>query len=196
MRELASRNKKATISDLKQANKILLKAQKNDVNIKYSRLGKWEDLHIIGYTDSSYRNAEDSTKSVGGRILFLTNKEGKCSPLGWKSKTIQQVCKSVKTAETRSLELGMEDCILIARMAEEIMSGKSGSQLPVEMKIDSQTLKDSIGSSKQVEEKTIRHLIAWIKQQVEEEKTVRHIDCVPYPEMVADVFTRLIRYWR
>ena len=83
----------------------------------------------------------------------------------------------------------MEDGILIARMVHEIMSGKRGGQLPVEMKIDSQTLKDSIQSSKQVKEKTIRHLIAWIKQKLEE-KTVNSINWVPNPEMVADVLTK------
>ena len=84
----------------------------------------------------------------------------------------------------------MEDSILIARMAEEVMSGKSGNQFQVQMRIDSQTLKDSIISSKQVEEKTKRHLIALIKHQVEEEKTVSRIDWVSNKEMIADVFTK------
>ena len=78
---------------------------------------------------------------------------------------------------------------MIARMAHEIMSGKRRRQIPVEIKIDSQTLKDSIVSSRQVEEKTIRHLIAWIKQQLEE-KTVDQIDWVPNQEMVADILTK------
>ena len=189
MRELACRNKCATVEDIKIANKVLLKAQKLDVKIKYFRLGNWRDLKVLAYTDSSYKNAENTEKSVGGRILFLANKHGQCVLLGWKSKTIQQVCKSVKTAETRSPEFGMVDCILIARMAHEIMSGKRGRQIPVEINIDSQTLKDSIVSSKQVEEKTTRHLIAWIKQQLEE-KTVDLITWVPNQEMVADVLTK------
>ena len=96
------------------------------------------------------------------------NKTGDCSPLAWKSKTIQQVCKSVKSAETRSLDLGMEDSIFLSNMLKELYFGKSSKlSLPVEMKTDSKTLYDSIQSSKQVEEKTIRHIIAWIKQQLE-----------------------------
>ena len=107
-RDLATRNKDATLEDLKYANKVLKKAQQDNIKIKYSKLGPLKDLHIVGYTDSSYRNAEDTTKSVAGRVLFLANKAGICSPISWKSKTIQQVCKSVKSAETRSLDLGME----------------------------------------------------------------------------------------
>ena len=76
------------------------------------------------FTDSSYRNAEQKIKSVGGRFISLANKSGSILPLCWKSKTIQQVCKSVKTAETRSLERGLEDGIYLARLNNEIISGR------------------------------------------------------------------------
>ena len=189
-RDLATRNKDATLEDLQHANKILKKAQKDDVKIKYSKLGHFEDLKILGYTDASFRNTEDSTKSVAGRVLFLVdNKTGKCSPLSWKSKTIQQVCKSVKSADTRSLDLGMEEGIFSAQMLNEMMTGKTGKQIPVYMKTDSKTLFDSIKSTKQVEEKTIRHLIAWQKQQVQEQY-IERVDWVSCEEMLADVFTK------
>ena len=189
VRELATRNKSATLEDLKTANKVLKKAQFDDVKVKYSHLGSWEDLKILGYTDSSYKNAELGTKSVGGRVIFLTDGKGNISPLGWKSKTIQQVCKSVKSAETRSLDLGMEDSIFLAQMFHEVYTGQTKGQIDVQMKIDSQTLLDSIKSTKQVEEKTIRQLIAWIKQQ-KEENTVKRIDWVQSGHMIADVFTK------
>ena len=76
-------------------------------------------MKVIAYTDSSYRNAENKEKSVGGRFIGLVNEKGACAPLLWKSKTIQQVCKSVKTAETRSLERGVEDGIYLARIIKE-----------------------------------------------------------------------------
>ena len=119
-----------------------------DVTVKYSRLGKIDDLSIVVYTDSSYRNAEQKVKSVGGKFIALCNKDGECGPLVWKSKTIQQVCKSVKTAETRSLERGLEDAIYLARMFKEIYTGKVSEQhIPVEAKTDSKTLHDSLHSS-------------------------------------------------
>lgn len=137
----------------------------------------------MAYTDSSYRNAENKEKSVGGRFIGLVNANGVCAPLAWKSKTIQQVCKSVKTAETRSLERGMEDSIYLARIIKEIYSGKvSKAQLPVIINIDSKTLLDSLNSSK--------HLIAWIKQQRDEERTIQSINWVKSAEQVADVFTK------
>ena len=131
------------------------------------------------------------TKSVGGRVIFLVNKEGLCCPIVWKSKTIQQTCKSVKTAETRSLDLGMEDCIFLSRMISELYTGKvdPSKHIPVEMKIDSKTLYDSIESSKQIEEKSTRHILAWIKEQIES-RSVNEISWVCSQEMLADVFTK------
>ena len=164
--------------------------QSLDVTIKYKKLGNWRDLKIVSFTDSSYRNADDATKSVGGRFIALANSEGECSPLIWKSKTIQQVCKSVKTAETRSLNEGMEDAIYLSQLVHEIYTGKvNEGHIPVEVFIDSKTLHDSIISSKPVLEKTIRHIIAWMKQQIES-NVVDKVSVVSSQDNVADVFTK------
>ena len=152
----------------------------------------WKNLCILTYTDSSYRNDENTTKSVGGRITFLSAGNSKCVPLAWKSKTIQQVCKSVKTAETRSLDSGVEDSLYLAQTIQEIYTGKSGKnsgQLDISIKIDSKTLIDSLKSTKQVQEKTVRHIVAWIKQQINEGK-VKSIDWVCLEDQLADVFTK------
>ena len=129
-------------------------------------------------------------KSVGGRVTFLANSQGLVSPLSWKSKTIQQVCKSVKSAETRSLEQGMEDSIYISRIISEIITGKICSRISVEHRIDSKTLYDSINSTKPIEEKTMRHLLAWIKQQKDEFKNVSRIEWIPNQQMLADILTK------
>ena len=48
--------------------------------------------------------------------------------------------------------------------------GKVGEdQIFVIAKIDSKTLLDSLNSFRQIVEKTIKHFIAWLKQQVENE---------------------------
>ena len=188
VRHMATRNKDAQISDIQNANKILKRAKAADIKVKYSKIGEWKDLKLVTFTDSSFKNSEDKVRSVGGRVTFLMSSRGLASPLSWKSKTIQQVCKSVKSAETRSLEQGMEDSIYSARIIHEIMTGKAG-HIPVEHKIDSKTLLDSVLSTKPIEEKTMRHLIAWMKQQLED-KTVRNIDWIPNQLMLADILTK------
>ena len=57
------------------------------------------------------------------------------------------------------------------------------------MKIDSKTLQDSIYSSKPVAEKTTRHIIAWMKQQLDE-NAIEQVDLVSSKENLADVFTK------
>ena len=79
VRELATKNKYATFTDILTANKILKKAQQDEIRIKYSKLGKIKDLKIVGFTDPSYRNADEMTRSVGGRILLLTYNEEDCN---------------------------------------------------------------------------------------------------------------------
>jgi hypothetical protein len=193
VRELATKTKDACLKDLQKANKVLKKAQQDLVRLTYKPISSdWKYLTILTYTDSSYRNDEDSTKSVGGRITFLTDGKSRSVPLAWKSKTIQQVCKSVKTAETRSLDLGIEDSLYLARTVKEIYSGhsqKNSGQIDVTLKIDSKTLIDTLKSTKQVQEKTVRHVVAWMKQQIDEGK-VKSIDWVCSEEQLADVLTK------
>ena len=73
---------------------------------------------------------------------------------------------------------------------KEIYSGVvSEAQIPVEVKIDTPTLFDSLQSTKQIDEKTTRHLIAWIKEQIEEGR-VKEVDWVCSEDMIAEVFTK------
>ena len=63
----------------------------------------------------------------------------------------------------------MEVSIYLSQVFAELYSGKHDidNHIPVHVKIDSKTLFDSTNSSKHVEEKTLRHLIAWMKEQKE-----------------------------
>ena len=83
----------------------------------------------------------------------------------------------------------MEEGIFQAQMFNEIVTGKTGKQVPVKMKTDSKTLYDSLQSTKQVEEKTIRHLIAWQKQQISMGH-IKQVDWICSEDMLADCFTK------
>ena len=127
---------------------------------------------------------------MAGDFVFLCNKEKECMPIHWKAKTIRKVCKSTKTAETRAAEQAVDDSIYLGRMLHEMYSGKPGQgQLPADVFVDAQSLLDSIGSTKQVEEKTVRHVIASFKQNVED-KEIRMFDWVSTKEMYADILTK------
>ena len=172
VRELCIKNQKASYQDIRYANKVIEKIQKKDIRILFEPLGSYKDLKISLFTDAAFRNSEDKIKSVEGRVIILENPEGKRHVISAKSCTISKVCKSVKTAETRALENGMEKAIGIARMIQEIMTGRKFRKeeeylsLPIKCVIDSKTLYESIHSTKQVQEVSIRILVAWIKEQI------------------------------
>ena len=85
--QLARRNKCATISDLRYCNTVLKKVGEKESRICFAKIGKREDLKIIGISDTSYKSDD---KSVGGVFLFLANdKMTSASSLYWKSKHIK-----------------------------------------------------------------------------------------------------------
>ena len=164
--ELSFHNKKATVADLKKTNKIIRKAKQSKDVVRFSKIGKYESLKILAISDGSYCKLENKVRSVSGKFVFLTiSEETIVAPIIWKSKTISQVCKSAKSSETRSLDKTIDDAIYCARTLAEIYTGSRGeAQIPVVCVTDSQSLLDSIHSSKQIEEKLMRQLIGWFKQ--------------------------------
>ena len=128
--------------------------------------------------------------SVGGEMIFLSNSQGNVSPIFWKSKTIRKVCKSTKSAETRAAEKAVDESIYLAKMIHEIYTGSpNNGQIPVEINLDAQSLLDSIESTKQLEEKTLSHIIAAFKQNLEDGE-VRSFNKVGTEKMYADILTK------
>ena len=83
----------------------------------------------------------------------------------------------------------MEESIFLSRTLNKIYTGSVGGHIPIDLRIDSKTLMDSINSTKQVDIKTICHIVAWIKIQ-REKSFVRSIDWISTEDMIADIFTK------
>ena len=189
--ELATQSKNATVSDLRKINKTVDKAKKSNGVVKYSKIGKFDDLKILAISDGGLNRMENRTLSVMGKSVFLSNREEtRVAPLLWKSKTIQTVCKSAKTAETRACDKVMEDGIYLARCVHEIYTGERGTgQIPVQVVTDSQSLLDSLESTKQVEEKLMRPVIKWMKQMLDS-KAISNVRWCDTCVCVSDAFTK------
>ena len=70
--QIAKKNNNATIGDLRGINKIIEKVRRKENTVMYGRLGKKEDLQVIGMVDTSYKTDE---KLIKGMILMIANKE-------------------------------------------------------------------------------------------------------------------------
>ena len=52
---MSKKNKEATISDLRDVNRILKKVRECKSKLKYERIGNTEDLMIVGIGDTSFK---------------------------------------------------------------------------------------------------------------------------------------------
>ena len=67
---MSKRNQEATISDLRDINRIIKQVHSKESKIKYAHIGNKEDLVVIGLGDASYKQDD---KAIGGVILLLAN---------------------------------------------------------------------------------------------------------------------------
>ena len=100
------------------------------------------------------------------------------------------MCKSAKSAETRAVDLSSDDGIFLAMSISEIYTGKKGKdQLPMVVKCDSQSLIDSLNSTKQVEEKLMRNIVQHLKDLITRKQILR-VDWVDTNNCHADILTK------
>ena len=184
----------ASIKDLRNAKRLIEKAKQNPVTLNFSQIGPRNDLRIRLFTDASFNNQEGKLRSTEGRVVLLENNMTRKSNLfSWKTKKIPRICRSVKAAETRSLEDGLDEAVHFARMVAEIYDGKvdlkNPRQIPVEAKTDNKGLWENIHNSRPCEEKLLRNSIALIKEMMDKGE-VKSIDWVDTSSMLADILTK------
>ena len=108
-------NSKATVSDLRLANKAVELAHQNQ-NMKLVYKANWidwKDLAVVTYSDASFAN-EPGYKSQQGRIHYLstasrlTEKDHSIHVIGFASSTLKRVCRATLQAESYALQSAVE----------------------------------------------------------------------------------------
>ena len=149
---MSKKNKEATISDLRDINRIIKQVYSKESKIKYAYIGNKEDLVVIGLRDALYKQDD---KAIGGVILLLANSLfTKALPIYWKSKQIERVCHSSKDAETLNLIKMVDDAVLTLRQLELLLYKDIMQRIPVYLFMDSESTMESIASTKQIALKT------------------------------------------
>ena len=171
------------MKDLREVNRILKKVREKESKVKFVRIGKKEELLIIGVSDASYHNDE---RSVAGELIMLGNKRTeKVSPLYWRSGVIRKVCCSPNAAETRAMLRLMDDAVHMAKQVSQLLNVEVSTRLFT----DSRPLLESLGSSGQIEEKALRQSVAYLKQGLEDKEVLAY-SWIPGEEIVADIMTK------
>ena len=70
--ELAKKQKKASLKDLRSINRIIKKIYEKENKVVFRKIGNDKDLCVASVSDASY-NTEDH--SIAGEIILLGNKE-------------------------------------------------------------------------------------------------------------------------
>ena len=107
-------NKQSEVSQIIQANKTVKKIKLDDSKIIYPRLGIYEDLKLIVFTDASHANLPDSASSAGGHVVFLVGLQNQFCMITWSSNKIKRAVKSTTAAESLTLIDGLEDVMYLA----------------------------------------------------------------------------------
>ena len=157
-------------------------------------MGAHENLEIKVYTDASFNNQDDKVRSTEGRVILLGNKNSRnVNAFSWKTKKISRVCRSVKAAETRALESGLDEAVHFARIVKEVYDGKIDlkhpKQIAVKALTDNKGLWENLHNTRQCEEKLLRNSVALMKEMMEN-KEVNEEEWVETANMLADVLTK------
>ena len=183
MLELAKRQKKATIKDLRDVNRVLKKVKGKESKVLFTRIGEKDELCVIGVSDASYHYDD---RSVAGEIIMLGSKKTEnAAPLYWRSGVIRKVCISPKAAETRSLLRLMNGCIHMAKQLSQLLNARIRTRLFTVLR----PLLESLGSSGHTDEKVLRQSVSYLRQGLEDEEVLAY-SWIPGEEIVADILTK------
>ena len=191
---LSTEVSKGTVKTIKHINKTIRKAKDRKNKLRFIKLGPLSKLAVKVYSDASFGNRDQSTRSTAGRVILIENKDTKMMNVAaWKTKKIARVCRSVKGAETRALEDALDAGIHTARLINEIYTGeieiKNPGQIPVLALTDSKSVWENLHNTRQCDEKLLRNSIAGMKELMEL-NMVKAVDWVSTKDQLADCLTK------
>ena len=182
--EHSSKFKKATQSDLFQCLKSVKRCKKDVVVNKFSCLRLDSTVRIILFSDASFANLPDRVSSSLGYIIFIADCDDRCSAISWKSNKIKRICRSTLAAETMALSEGLEECLYLKSVMEEL-----GFIFPITAFVDSKSLHEAVYSTKLVDDKRLRIDIAAL-QQLCAKQMVHQIKWCSSEKMLANALTK------
>ena len=138
--ELSTCFKKATVRNLKEVNKCIKMVKNENVNVVSPKLGNVTGWKIMTFGDGAHADIPDKVSSSGGHIVvsssgghivFLVDENG--SPLIWASNKIQKIVRSSLSGEAMTMQDSVESSLYIKEMLHDVLSGKRGVKLPIEI---------------------------------------------------------------
>ena len=180
--------KNATVADLIAANKVITNVQNNPSYMTFPPLDL-SSLYVKTYADGSFGSLTNGG-SQGGVLVVLCDKYQQVSPIGWCSARLKRVVRSALAAETLAMCNGCEMAFMIAQTIKQILSIDN---LPVETVTDSQSLFETLGSTKQPTSRRLLIEISALREMVNEGEI--KVNLVPGSKQISDPLTKRGAAW-
>ena len=184
--ELLTRIKNATVEDIKNVNKMILKLKTDNVLLSFRNLGMVDSAQIIAFHDASLANL-NCGGSQGAFVIFLSDSLNKnVSAISWQSRKLKRVVNSTLAAEALQLIEAAGKSFWLKSILQEIYKG---SEFPVTCLTDSKTLFQATKSTKQILDKRLAVDLAMIKEKCHT-REVHQIEWIPKEKQLADCMTK------
>ena len=173
--EMSIAYKDAMVGDALMINKAIRKVKSDNLAFKFSNLDL-STVSVVVHSDASYKNLPNGA-SQGGFIIFLCDNDDNISPIHWQSRKSKCIVKSTLAAECLSLQEAAETALLIKTIFTEMMPSQ-GEPINIQCFTDNRSLKDSIYSTKTLQDKHLIIDMAIIKEMI----TTKEIESVSWIE--------------
>jgi len=181
---ISSKMTTATVSEIKETNKLINFVKNNPIFIKFSPLHR-ESTHIIMYADASFNNLENGN-SQGGHLVMIRDKNQVVCPIFWKSNKVRRVARSTLAAETLAFTDGTDSSYFISKLAIEC--GLVNPTNKIVAYTDNKSLFDSASTTSLVTDRRLRVEISAIRELKEKDEISIH--WIPKENQLADCLTK------
>ena len=185
--DLSTKFKCGKVEDLNRARKIIINLKASNCKIFFPKLDI-KSARILVYTDASFGNVSNGTGSVGGQLIFLTDKNKSVALLDWHSGKVKRVVRSTLAAETLSLVEGLESAIYHRVLMSEL-SGKNTESFVIDAIIDNKSCVEALRSTSQIDDKRLRIEMGEIKELLHD-RVIKEVSWVDGSAQIADCLTK------
>ena len=187
--DLSTKLKERTIGDLSRAIKAVNRLKDIRSMISFPALSRnIDDWKIVVVIDASLYNINNGTGSIAGHIIWLMDCQGKCCPLAWHANKIKRVVRSTIAVEALSLQEGLECGFYYRKIIEDVL-GITTKPISIIASVDNKSVIEAVYSTKLVDEKRLRVIIAAISESLARNE-IREIKKCPDKDHLADRMTK------
>ena len=183
-----------TVGMINIVNKTVTAVNSRSVELRFRKL-QGDCWYLTVFSDASLRGLSGKVHSAMGYLIFLSdgylpNQSIRCCVLTWKSCKVKRVVTSTYDAETISLELGLEEAIVLRDQLMKL-TGFSEELIRIEAFVDCRDTFEAIMSNKKFPKgsRLASIEVAKIKEMIEN-KQVSKVSWVDTDHQMADVLTK------